>query len=234
MGSPRKYPAELKERGARMVLAWRQSRGRVDGGIKEVAEQLAVHPESVRNWLKQMHVDAGIRAGLTTEDKARIAELERELRELRRANEILKAAAGSRSEMPNLAAVALDRMNAIVARLPDVERSENLAGCYFLVRRKIFAQLATFVDPRGQPVTHLAWRPDPAEREALLAIGHPYFSGRFHDRVGRIAVLIEETTDWDEIAEFVTGSYRLAAPRKLTAQLDAEDAPRGRVCRSSC
>jgi hypothetical protein len=190
-----------------------------------VAELLSVHPESVRNWLREIQADAGIRAGQTTENNARIAELERELRELRRANEILKSEADSRSETPTLAAVALDRMNAIVARLPDVERSDNPPGCYFLVRRNIFAQLATVVDPRGQPVTHVAWRPDPAEREALLAIGHPYFAGRFHNRVGRVAVLIDETTDWDEIAEFVTGSYRLAAPRKLIAQLDAEDSP---------
>jgi transposase len=93
MGSPRKYPSELKERAARMVMEWRQARDRVDGGIKEVAEQLGVHPESVRNWVNQIQVDAGARPGQTTEDKARIAELERENRELRRANEILKSAA---------------------------------------------------------------------------------------------------------------------------------------------
>src|SRR3989442_1114714 len=85
----------------------------------------------VMNWLKQMLVD-GEREGQTTDDKARIAELERELRELRRANEMLKLAAVSRSEMPTLAAVALDRMTAIVSRLPDVERSDNVLGCYFL------------------------------------------------------------------------------------------------------
>ena len=92
MGSQRKYPPELRERAARMVLEWRQARGRTDGGIKEVAEQLGVHPESVRNWVYQHRVDAGERPGLTSDDKARIAELEREVRELKRANEILKTA----------------------------------------------------------------------------------------------------------------------------------------------
>lgn len=78
--------------------------------------------------------------------------------------------------MPNAAEVALERTQAIVARLPDVERSNNPLGCYFLVRRKIFAQVATVIDPGGQPATIVAMRPDPEEREALIATGHPYFS----------------------------------------------------------
>jgi hypothetical protein len=126
--------------------------------------------------------------------------------------------------VPNVAEVALERTQAIVGRLPDVERSDNPLGCYFLVRRKIFAQVATVIDPRGQPATIVAMRPDPEEREALIAIGHPYFSRRpWDERLGRVAVLIEATTDWDEIAELVTDSYRLTAPKKLVALLDAPD-----------
>jgi hypothetical protein len=121
-----------------------------------------------------------------------------------------------------MAEVALERTQAIVARLPDVERSDNPPGCYFLVRRKIFGQVATFLDPRGHPATHVAMRPDPEEREALIAMGHPYFSrGPWDERLGRIAVAIEVDTDWDEIAELVTDSYRQTAPKKLVAQLDA-------------
>jgi len=93
MGSPRKYPPELRERAARMVLEWREARNRTDGGIKEVAEQLGVHAESVRNWVRQYQVDAGARPGTTTADRERIKQLERENFELRRANEILKSAA---------------------------------------------------------------------------------------------------------------------------------------------
>lgn len=126
--------------------------------------------------------------------------------------------------MPNVAEVALERTQAIVARLPDVERSDNPLGCYFLVRRKIFAQVATAIDRRGQPATIVAMRPDPEEREALIAMGHPYFSrGPWDERLGRIAVLIEAATDWDEIADLVIDSYRLTAPKKLVAQLDASD-----------
>lgn len=126
------------------------------------------------------------------------------------------------SGVPNLAQVALERTQAIVARLPDVERSDNPVGCYFLVRRKIFAQVATVIDPGGQPATMVVLRPDPDEREALIAIGRPYFSrGPWDERLGRIAVVIEATTDWDEIAELVTDSYRQTAPKKLVAQLDS-------------
>jgi predicted DNA-binding protein (MmcQ/YjbR family) len=128
--------------------------------------------------------------------------------------------------MPNFAEVALTRMEEIVGRLPDVERSDNPPGCYFLVRRKIFAQVATVVDARGRPVTMVALRPDPGERDALLAIGHPYVSrGPWDDRLGRIAVLVDASTDWGEITEFVTDSYRLTAPKKLIAQLETEDSP---------
>lgn len=93
MSSPRKYPPEVRERAVRLVREWRRDRNRVDGGIKEVAGQIGVHHESLRTWLRQADIDEGQRAGLTTDDKARIGELEREVKELRRANEILKSAA---------------------------------------------------------------------------------------------------------------------------------------------
>jgi transposase len=60
--------------------------------ISAVAKRLDVHPASLRLWVNQAEVNKGTRPGTTTADAARIAELERENRELRRANEILKAA----------------------------------------------------------------------------------------------------------------------------------------------
>jgi transposase len=62
------------------------------GVITRVARQLGVGTESLRGWVRQAEVDAGQRPGVTTAEQRRIAELEREVRELRRANEILKAA----------------------------------------------------------------------------------------------------------------------------------------------
>ena len=57
-----------------------------------MGRQLGIHPEALRTWIRQAEIDGGTRPGSTTEDSRRIAELEREVRELRRANEILKAA----------------------------------------------------------------------------------------------------------------------------------------------
>jgi transposase len=63
------------------------------GAIRRVADQLGVHPEALRVWVKQAETDGGVRSGTTSTEAARIAELERENRELRRANQILKSAA---------------------------------------------------------------------------------------------------------------------------------------------
>lgn len=93
MRRQRRYPAEFRERAVRLVYEWRDARERIDGGFHEVAEQLGVHRETVRNWVQQAEIDAGGRPGLTTDEKQRIRELERENFELRRANEILKSAA---------------------------------------------------------------------------------------------------------------------------------------------
>jgi transposase len=66
--------------------------GERHGVVTRVAQQLGVGVESLRNWVRQTEVDRGDRGGTTTEDAQRIAALEREVRELRRANEILKSA----------------------------------------------------------------------------------------------------------------------------------------------
>jgi transposase len=88
----RRYPPELRERAVRMVHEAIAESGERVGAVTRVARQLGIGPESVRNWVKQADVDNGKRPGISTEQQRRINELEREVRELRRANEILKAA----------------------------------------------------------------------------------------------------------------------------------------------
>jgi transposase len=80
MAAPRKYPDELRERATRLAVEARRDPGSAGGAIKRIADQLGVHPEALRTWVKQA-------------ETVRIAELERENRELRRANQILKSAA---------------------------------------------------------------------------------------------------------------------------------------------
>ena len=92
MPTHKKYPDELKERAVRMVLEWRRENNRTDGGLEQVAEKLGVHSESVRNWVNRQQTDAGVRPGLTTEERDELKALRKENRDLKRANEILKSA----------------------------------------------------------------------------------------------------------------------------------------------
>src|ERR1700722_17334161 len=88
----------------------------------------------------------------------------------------------------------------------------------FDIRRRSFCLLVAREGPTGKPVPLLVLRADPDEREALLSIGHPFFAPRAgRDRLG---VLLTDHTDWKEIRELVTDSYRILAPKKLTALLD--------------
>jgi transposase-like protein len=89
----RRYTAEEKAQAVRLVRQLRTETGQRHGAVKRVAEQLGYGVESVRNWVNQADVDEGTRVGTSTEDAARIKELEQEVKELRRANEILKKAA---------------------------------------------------------------------------------------------------------------------------------------------
>jgi transposase len=92
-GSQKRYPAELKERAVRMVLDLRQADPGDHGVIGRVARQLGVGNESLRLWVRQVEIDGGTRTGVTTTEAAEMAELRKENRELKRANEILQAAA---------------------------------------------------------------------------------------------------------------------------------------------
>jgi transposase len=90
--TPRVYPPEVKERAVRMVLESFDRGDQRFGTVTRIARQLGIAPESLRKWVVKAEVDRGQRPGTSTEDVRRIADLERENRELRRANEILRSA----------------------------------------------------------------------------------------------------------------------------------------------
>jgi transposase len=88
MAAPRKYPLELRERAVRM---YRTSEPRPV--IRRMAEELGVHPEALRGWIRQAEADAGERDDLlTTDERAELAALRKENAQLKRANEILRTA----------------------------------------------------------------------------------------------------------------------------------------------
>ena len=91
-GTRRRYSVEFKARGVRMVYQLREETGEDVGAIQRVAGQLGCGVESLRTWVKRDEIDRGQRPGVTSSDAAEIQKLRQEVRELRRANEILKRA----------------------------------------------------------------------------------------------------------------------------------------------
>lgn len=94
MPAPRKYPNELRERAQRLVVEARQQDPELSLNqvVKRIGERVGVNPDTLRGWCKQAAIDRGERPGTTTNDAKRIKDLELEVRELKRANEILLAA----------------------------------------------------------------------------------------------------------------------------------------------
>ena len=92
MPRPSRFSPEVKERSVRLVLDQAASHGSQWAALQSVAEKIGCHPETLRGWVRRQERDTGQRPGLTTAEQDRLKQLERENRELRRANEILKKA----------------------------------------------------------------------------------------------------------------------------------------------
>lgn len=88
----RRYAPEVRERAVRLVLEQQREHESQWAAILSVAGKVGCTPETLRIWVRRAEVDAGRRPGLTSDERVRLKELERENRELRRANEILKSA----------------------------------------------------------------------------------------------------------------------------------------------
>ena len=92
MARPTKFSPEVKERSVRLVLEHQGEYGSQYEAIRSVAGKIGCNPETLRGWVRQAERDAGQRPGFSTDERARMAALEREVKELRRANEILRKA----------------------------------------------------------------------------------------------------------------------------------------------
>jgi transposase len=88
----KRYPAEVRERAVRLVMEHRGEYQTEWAAITSIAQKCGMTAETLRKWVRQTEIDGGRRPGISSEEAARIKELERENKELRRANEILKAA----------------------------------------------------------------------------------------------------------------------------------------------
>ena len=93
MARPSRFSPEVRDRAVRMVLEQQDKHESQWAAITSIAEKIGCTAETLRKWVRQAERDQGVRPGLTTEERQRLKQLERETFELRRANEILKKAA---------------------------------------------------------------------------------------------------------------------------------------------
>ncbi len=103
MARQSKYPQELRERAVRMVQEHRREYVSDWAAITSIATKVGVHKETLRLWIRRAETEAGHRPGLTTEERERLRQLERDNKELRRANEILRSASASSTGERNAA-----------------------------------------------------------------------------------------------------------------------------------
>lgn len=92
MNKSNKYSPEMRERAVRMVQEHRADHPSLSAAIDSIAPKIGCSPSTLHEWVRRSEIDCGMREGLTTDERAQLKALEREVKELRRANEILKVA----------------------------------------------------------------------------------------------------------------------------------------------
>jgi hypothetical protein len=110
----------------------------------------------------------------------------------------------------------LAELRSVALGLPDAFEEPSWAGTRWRIRRRTFAHVLT-ADSASGPVTVLTFRSPSPEREVLLGAGHPFFPGGGSDVVGMV---LDGGVDWSEVAELLTESYCVLAPKKLAAMVD--------------
>ncbi len=113
----------------------------------------------------------------------------------------------------------LARLQSVCQNLPEAYEEPAWAGTRWRVRKHTFAHVRTAVID-GAPVTWLKFRSRGPELDALRGQGHPFMPGGFGPDV--VALVLDDGTDWTEVSELLTESYRLVAPKRLVALLDGD------------
>jgi predicted DNA-binding protein (MmcQ/YjbR family) len=120
------------------------------------------------------------------------------------------------SEYADVPPAVHDAVRGICLTLPEATENPAWAGTQFRIRKRVFAHVLTVDFPSG-PVDVLTFRAPPTELEALRSGGHPWFQPAWGaDAVGMV---LDPDVAWDEVAELVTESYCVVAPKRLAAQV---------------
>ncbi len=109
------------------------------------------------------------------------------------------------------------RLRSVCLGLPETVEEQAWAGTRWRIRKRTFAHVLT-VDSRKGPVTVLQFRSSGEELDVLWASGHPFYRPGWGTNV--VGMVIDGGVDWAEVAELVTDSYRIMAPKKLAASVE--------------
>lgn len=121
------------------------------------------------------------------------------------------------TEYADVPAEVLGRLRRVCLGLPEAYEQAAWAGMRWCVRKRSFAHVLTLDAPAGE-VTTVTFRSSGDELDVLLGTGHPFFRvGWGRDVVGMV---LDSSTDWDEVTELLTESYCVLAPKKLVALID--------------
>ena len=126
------------------------------------------------------------------------------------------------TEYADVPAEAMAELRAVCLGLPEAHEQQAWAGARWCIRRATFAHVLT-VDGPGGPSTHLSFRSSGEEYDALLAVGHPFYRPGWGTNV--VGMVLDDRTDWAEVAELLTDSYCLQAPKRLAARVDRPPPP---------
>ena len=118
----------------------------------------------------------------------------------------------------------LAELRTVCLGLPDAYEQQAWAGTRWCVRKRSFAHVLTLDSPTG-PSTVVSFRSEGAELDALRAAGHPFFRPGWGDNV--VGMVLDDATDWGEVAELLTESYCILAPKKLASLVDRPPAGPG-------
>lgn len=112
----------------------------------------------------------------------------------------------------------LARAREVCLTLPEATEEVTWGHPNFRVRKKIFAGIGIGGDEID--ATTMTMKAAPGEQQSLLAEGHPFFYPKYVGSKGWIGIVIDDDTDWDEVRELVTDSFRAVAPKTVARQLD--------------